>query len=76
MNRQKEKINLSGENFFAFKYWASKKVQCVPGGHQITLSEAYWCGGCGWYICYKHLKKAIMTTAKTCPKGHDVTRAN
>lgn len=51
------------------------QVQCVPGGHQISINEAYWCGDCSWYICYKHLRKAITTTAKHCPKGHDVTKA-
>lgn len=56
-------------------YWLSKLVQCVPGGHQIPINEAYWCGECGWYICYKHLKKGTFTTAIHCPKGHDVSRA-
>lgn len=56
-------------------YHLSKSVQCVPGGHQISLSDAYWCGECSWYICYNHLKKGTFTTAIHCPKGHDVTRA-
>lgn len=53
----------------------STAVKCVPGGHQIPLSEAYWCSDCGWYICYKHLKKGTFTTAIHCPKGHSVKRA-
>lgn len=56
-------------------YHLSKSVQCVPGGHQIPINEAYWCGDCGWYICYSHLKKGTFTTAIHCPKGHNVTRA-
>jgi hypothetical protein len=56
-------------------YWLSKTVQCVPGGHAISINEAYWCGECGWYICYTHLKKATFTTAIHCPKGHDVSKA-
>lgn len=56
-------------------YHLSKIVQCVPGGHQIPVEKAYWCGTCGWYICYDHLKHATFTTAKHCPKGHDVTKA-
>lgn len=56
-------------------YHLSKTVQCVPGGHQISISEAYWCGTCNWYICYKHLRHGTFTTAKHCPKGHDVTKA-
>lgn len=56
-------------------YHLSKEVQCVPGGHQISLDKAYWCGTCGWYICWDHLKHGTFTTAKSCPKGHDVTKA-
>lgn len=57
-------------------YRLSSKVQCVPGGHQISISEAYWCGSCNWYICYKHLTKAMLTTAIKCPKGHEVKKAS
>ena len=33
-------------------YHLSTQVPCVPGGgHQIPISEAYWCGTCQWYIC-------------------------
>lgn len=51
-------------------------VQCVPGGHQIALANAYWCQQCGYYICYSHaLTSAWLNTVK-CPKGHPVTRAS
>jgi hypothetical protein len=71
---QSQQTNTSNRKSKA-SYWLSKMVQCVPGGHQIPISEAYWCGECGWYICYKDLKKGTFTTAIHCPKGHDVTRA-
>ena len=54
--------------------WLATNVQCVPGGHQIPISEAYWCSDCGWNICYKHLKRATFTTAIHCPKGHAVSK--
>lgn len=56
-------------------YQLSKSVQCVPGGHQISISEAYWCNECGWYICYSHLKTGTLLDWKKCPKGHEVTKA-
>jgi len=72
---QNQKTNQQNRNRKPF-YQLSKSVQCVPGGHQISISDAYWCGECGWYICYSHLKKGTFTTAIHCPKGHDVTKAS
>ncbi|MBX3299717.1 MAG: hypothetical protein KF736_09670 [Acidobacteria bacterium] len=56
--------------------WSAEKVKCVPGGHDISLSDAYWCNECDWYICYMHLKKAMMTTEVKCPKGHHVSKVS
>lgn len=50
------------------------KVTCVPGGHQIGLSEAYWCRICDYYICFHHLLSSLTDYLK-CRKGHRVVRA-
>jgi len=50
-------------------------VQCVPGGHSISLSDAYWCQKCGYYLCYRHAHTGTFTSSIKCPKGHDVVRA-
>jgi hypothetical protein len=52
-----------------------KTVQCVPGGHQVDLEHAYWCNKCGFYLCYKHLRTSVLTTRKTCERGHEVSKA-
>ena len=51
------------------------KVQCVPGGHQISLSDAYWCSTCKYYLCYKHALTSNWLDIVKCPKGHEVVRA-
>ena len=53
-----------------------KKVTCPPCGGKIALDSAYYCSSCDAYYCWKHLKKAMLTTAKHCPSGHDVIKAN
>ena len=53
----------------------SKRVQCVPGGHEIELDHAYWCNSCCSYMCYKHLVSSPFTTKLTCKKGHNVSKA-
>lgn len=69
-NQQTSKQNQTSKP----SYRLATKVQCVPGGHQIPISEAYWCSDCGWNICYGHLRKGTFTTAIHCPKGHDVSK--
>jgi hypothetical protein len=51
------------------------KVQCVPGGHQISIDKAYWCDKCGQYVCYDHARTSWLTNAVKCSKGHEVTKA-
>lgn len=29
------------------------KVQCVPGGHKISIGKPYWCNHCGHYVSYQ-----------------------
>jgi hypothetical protein len=53
---------------------SEKKVQCVPGGHQISLDEAYWCNRCDQYMCYKHARPSALVNTVKCPKGHEITR--
>jgi len=53
----------------------STTVQCVPGGHQIPLNQAYWCSRCSYYFCYKHAQTGALVNTVKCPKGHDATRA-
>lgn len=55
--------------------WMATSVQCVPGGHQISISEAYWCGTCQYYLCYKHAQTSFWYTTVKCPKGHEITKA-
>ena len=55
--------------------WMAASVQCVPGGHQISISEAFWCGSCQYYLCYKHAQTSIWVNTVKCPKGHEVTKA-
>jgi len=50
-------------------------VQCVPGGHAIPLSDAYWCQKCGHYLCYRHAHTGTFTSSIKCPKGHEIVRA-
>ena len=57
-------------------FWMATSVQCVPGGHQISISEAFWCGTCQYYLCYKHAQKSLWVNTIKCPKGHEVTKAN
>lgn len=51
------------------------KVQCVPGGHQISIDDAYWCNECEYYLCYKHARSSYLTTTVKCPKGHEIVKA-
>jgi hypothetical protein len=51
------------------------KVQCVPGGHQIDVSDAYWCSQCNYYFCYQHALTSFWVNTIKCPKGHPATRA-
>jgi hypothetical protein len=60
---QSEDANMSG-----------KEVQCVPGGHQISLDKAYWCNHCEHYLCYSHARTTITVNTVKCPKGHEVTK--
>lgn len=53
----------------------SEKVQCVPGGHQISIDKAFWCQRCGHYLCYDHAKSSTLVNTVKCPKGHEVTKA-
>jgi hypothetical protein len=57
------------------KLMSDKKVQCVPGGHQISLDKAYWCNQCEQYVCYDHARKSVMVNTMKCPKGHEITKA-
>ena len=50
-------------------------VQCVPGGHQISTSDAYWCPRCNYYFCYRHALTSMWVNTVKCPKGHEATRA-
>jgi hypothetical protein len=52
-----------------------KKVQCVPGGHQIPLDKAYWCNQCEHYVCYEHARKSLMVNTMKCPRGHEISKA-
>jgi hypothetical protein len=54
----------------------AKTVQCVPGGHQISLDDAYWCSQCESYVCYKHAKTSAWVNTVKCPRGHEVSKAN
>jgi len=54
---------------------SDKKVQCVPGGHEISLEKAYWCDRCRYYVCYSHANTSILVNTVKCPKGHEVTKA-
>jgi hypothetical protein len=54
---------------------SDKKVQCVPGGHQISLDKAYWCSRCEHYVCYDHARTSVVVNTVKCPKGHEITRA-
>jgi len=51
------------------------KVQCVPGGHQIRIDDAYWCEKCRYYMCFRHALTSLWVNTVKCPKGHPVTRA-
>ena len=55
--------------------WMATSVQCVPGGHQISISEAFWCGNCQYYLCYSHAQTSFWVNTIKCPKGHEVTKA-
>lgn len=50
-------------------------VQCVPGGHQISTSEAFWCSRCNYYFCYRHALTSMWVNTVKCPKGHEATKA-
>jgi hypothetical protein len=50
-------------------------VTCVPCGERISLRDAYYCSTCDAYFCWRHLLKALLSTAIRCPKGHRVIRA-
>ena len=52
----------------------SNKIQCVAGGHQISLDEAYWCSKCDQYICYNHAQTSYLIKTVKCPKGHEVKK--
>ena len=54
---------------------SDKKVQCVPGGHQISLDKAYWCNRCEHYVCYDHARTSVVVNTVKCPKGHEITKA-
>jgi hypothetical protein len=53
----------------------SDKVQCVPGGHLISIEHAYWCNVCQFYLCYDHANSSYLVNTVKCPKGHQVTKA-
>lgn len=50
-------------------------VQCVPGGHQISIGDAFWCQKCGYYLCYRHALTSNWVNTVKCPKGHEVSKA-
>jgi hypothetical protein len=54
----------------------SDKVQCVPGGHQVSLDKAYWCNQCGYYLCYIHAQTSLIVNTVKCLKGHEVKKAH
>jgi hypothetical protein len=51
------------------------EVQCVPGGHSISIDKAYWCDHCRFYFCYKHANTSWMVNTVKCPKGHEAVKA-
>jgi hypothetical protein len=51
----------------------SIKVECVPGGHEIFLEQAYWCNSCGYYICYAHAHTSMLVETIRCPKRHELS---
>jgi hypothetical protein len=51
------------------------KVQCVPGGHQIPIGEAFWCDRYKQYLCYVHARTTYLVNTVKCPKGHEVSKA-
>jgi hypothetical protein len=53
----------------------AEKVQCVPGGHQISIYDAYWCERCQQYLCYSHARTGTFLNTIKCPKGHEVHKA-
>jgi len=53
----------------------SEQVQCVPGGHRISLDEAFWCSRCDQYVCYKHALTSTFVNTVKCPRGHEVHKA-
>ena len=52
-----------------------KKVHCVPGDHEIAISDAYWCQKCRYYLCYRHALTELFVNTVKCPRGHTVARA-
>jgi hypothetical protein len=50
------------------------KVQCAPGGHQISIDKAFWCQRCGYYFCYKHGRSSYLVNTVKCPEGHEATK--
>jgi hypothetical protein len=51
------------------------KVFCGPGGHDIFLEQAYWCGRCGLYVCHKHAVTSILIDKIWCPNRHELVVA-
>ena len=51
------------------------KVQCVPGDHQISIDDAFWCNKCNQYLCYKHAITSLLVNTVKCRKGHEVSKA-
>jgi threonine dehydrogenase-like Zn-dependent dehydrogenase len=52
----------------------SGKVQCVPGGHQVSIDKAYWCDRCRQYLCYDRAWPSYLVNTVKCPKGDIVVR--
>ena len=53
----------------------ANNVQCVPGGHQMSIEDAYWCDRCKQYLCYRHAHSSYLVNTVKCPKGHEVSKA-
>jgi len=53
----------------------AEKVECVPGGHPISLDKAYWCSQCRQYMCYDHARSSWGVNTVKCPKGHEISKA-
>jgi hypothetical protein len=75
MEQIQNKHNCFQNQDLPLSIWMATSVQCVPGGHQISINDAYWCGQCQYYLCYSHAQTSFWVNTIKCPKGHEVTKA-